>query len=107
MYINFSPTINVPVVEDKLISLGFDALVSSAIYPIAPLDNPLTLVPFDLVAGAFVTAKIVYVWISYICKSNSVDASLYGESVTPNEYTLASPTFIPVPAVVLAPLLWL
>ena len=85
--------------------MGLDPDESSAIYPIAPLDNPLTLAPFTLLDGGFVTSRTVYVWMSYKCKSNCVSAPLYAESVTPNEYTLATPIFIPVPAFVLAPLL--
>ena len=62
----------------------------------APLDNPLTLVPLGCEPTKFVILRVVYVWISYKCKSNSDEAFSYAESETPKEYTLASPIFNPV-----------
>ena len=49
---------------------------------------------------------MVYVWMSYKCKSQSVVAPVYGASETAHEYTLASPISKPLTAVVV-PLLWL
>ena len=71
-----SPSINEPVVSESANSFWPVVFASSARKPIAPLDNPLTLVPATLL-DAFVnelTFNIVNVWISYRCKSNCVEA---------------------------------
>ena len=59
LYINCSPTINVPVVSDTFNSFEPLVLGVSAKYPIAPLDSPLTLAPFTCVVSIFDTSKVV------------------------------------------------
>ena len=80
--ISCSPSINWPVVSDNDTSFGLDG--TSAANPMAPLVNPLTLEPAAIwpVAESF---NIVNVWISYKCKSNSVDPPVYGEFDAPKE----------------------
>ena len=75
--INFSPTINVPVVCYKQISSLPVASATFAAYPIAPLLRPLTLVPTTTLADENTEHfKTVNVCISYKLKSKLVVAPL-------------------------------
>ena len=68
--INFSPTMNVPVVCDNAISSTPVAPPVFAKYQTAPLLRPLTLDPATkLVSSNELHFKMVNVWISYKCKS--------------------------------------
>ena len=73
--INFSPTINVPVVCDNTISFTPVAPPVFAKYPTAPLLSPLTLVPATKVDSLNeLHFKTVNVCISYKLKSKLVAA---------------------------------
>ena len=109
MNIICSPFINAPVVCDTANSFTPVAFAFFARYPTAPLANPLILDPLIFSSGEnnVFTFKIVNVWISYKCKSQSVVLPSYEESDTPQEYTLASPICIPLLAATALFLLWL
>ena len=103
--ITCSPSTKVPVVCNSDFSLGL--LAVSATNPIAPLDKPLTLEP-DAIILTSENFMIVYVCISYKCKSNWVEPPVYGASDAPYEYTLACPIFIPLSVTIFGfVLLWL
>ena len=94
-----SPTINVPDVCETANSCTPVDPLTLARNPFAPLAKPLILVPIGFELAIAVHFNMVYVWISYKCKSNSVVLLVYDASVTLNEYTLASPISNPLTAV--------
>jgi len=96
----------VPVVCETTSSFKPVAPLALARNADAPLARPLIFKPVGFDSGKAEHFKIVYVWISYRCKSQSVVFPVYGASETPHEYTLASPISNPLTAVLL-PLLWL
>ena len=73
-----SPSIKTPVVWDNAISSKPVDPALRAAYPIAPLLTPLILDPSGTSASIKAEhLKIVNVWTSYRCKSNSVESPEY------------------------------
>ena len=69
--------------------------------PVAPLLTPLTndLSGISELVALLFNSIFVKIWISNKCKSHVVVSLEYDASETANEYTLALPIKLPVPAV--------